>query len=68
MLEVFDFAGRKLWTHTEEGMSEDGIYRSELEFDDIYRHAAFHRSLFIFGLLCLHRTVRRYPVRIKSLY
>ena len=27
MLEVFDFAGRKLWTHTEEGMSEDGIYR-----------------------------------------
>lgn len=26
-LEVFDFAGRKLWTHTEQGMSEDGIYR-----------------------------------------
>jgi hypothetical protein len=22
---------------------------SELEFDDIYRHAAFHRSLFISG-------------------
>ncbi len=27
VLEVFDFAGRKLWTHAEEGMSEDGIYR-----------------------------------------
>ncbi len=25
-LEVFDFAGRKLWRHTEEGVSEDGIY------------------------------------------
>ena len=26
-IEVFDFAGRKLWTHTEQGTSEDGIYR-----------------------------------------
>lgn len=25
-LEVFDFAGRKLWTHTEQGTSSDGIY------------------------------------------
>lgn len=28
-IEVFDFAGRKLWTHTEKGTSEDGIYRVE---------------------------------------
>ncbi len=27
MIEVFDFAGRKLWTHAEEGTSENGIYR-----------------------------------------
>lgn len=27
MLEVFDFAGRKLWTHTEQGTSEDGVYQ-----------------------------------------
>ncbi len=27
VLEVFDFAGRKLWTHTERGAAEDGIYR-----------------------------------------
>ena len=26
-IEVFDFAGRKLWTHTEHGTSADGIYR-----------------------------------------
>lgn len=26
MLEVFDFAGRKLWSHTEQGTSTDGIY------------------------------------------
>ena len=27
MLEVFDFAGRKLWTHTEQGTSDDGVYQ-----------------------------------------
>lgn len=26
-IEVFDFAGRKLWTHSERGTSEDGLYR-----------------------------------------
>ena len=26
-LEVFDFAGRKLWAHTEQGAAADGIYR-----------------------------------------
>ena len=27
MLEVFDFAGRKLWSHTERGGSSDGVYQ-----------------------------------------
>ncbi len=49
MLEVFDFCRTQAMDAYGRGDVGRRNLPSELEFDDIYRHAAFYRSLFISG-------------------